>query len=85
MARPAGFEPANPGLGNGDPASEGRTEQELTAADSAVTADTTALPCSGKGDADLQSFVAAWPRIPSHVRAGILAMVDAVLPDDSSR
>ena len=67
------------GLGNQSLTSEGGAEQEVTAPGPEVTADSTALPSGGAPDEDLELLLAAWSRMPSHVKAGIVAMVRALL------
>jgi len=38
-------------------------------------------PAEGRGDADLASVIDAWSTLPEAVKAGIVAMVEAVGPE----
>lgn len=64
------------------PSSEGGAEHEVTASAPEVTADSTALPRRTNRDGDLELLQAAWSRMPSHIRAGIMAMVRSVLSEN---
>ena len=72
--RPAGFEPATPGLGNRCPksvTSDGATSYEPS--DPALTDLLTAF--SGK-DPELAAVISAWPGLPEAVRARIVGLVE---------
>lgn len=79
--RPAGFEPTTCGLGNRRSASEAPELQEVTTAPQATPADSPAVPPDAHGT-ELARIIAAWPKLPESVRAGILAMVRAVVGSD---
>jgi hypothetical protein len=71
--RPAGFEPATLGLGNGrrDGASP------ATATGSASSPDSVArqLPTEAEIDPDLSRVIDAWPTLPAQLRAAVMALV----------
>jgi hypothetical protein len=53
--------------------SEGLTPQEDT--DSAQTVLPSCLPKAAENDPDLLAVIEAWPALPEHVRAAVLALV----------
>ena len=71
------------GLGNQNLLSEVCAPQELAKAQDGAPAETPAPLDGNERDDELGSLVAAWLRIPSHIKAGVVAMVQAVLEEDS--
>ena len=80
-----GVEPTTFSLGSCKPTQENTTNAanyELAQA-SVAQSDTTTTPKTAaalRSDPALAALVAAWPKLPAALRAGIAAMVEAVVP-----
>jgi hypothetical protein len=72
--RPAGFEPATPGLGNRCP--ESVTRDAATSYDPSDPALTDPLTELFRKDPDFGAVISAWPGLPEAVRARIVGLVE---------
>ncbi len=83
QTRPAGLQPATPGLGNRSAVGAnvvGAETCEKRPSDlrASCAPDGRSWPVEAADAPELAEVVAAWPRVPPAVRAGIMAMARAV-------